>query len=214
MRKVTRLARDPQKEMRIIDEAMTEFAANGYHKTRVEDIADNADVSKGLVFKYYESKSQLYLTVLKEATERVMSVADLHVWQNSEDLVAMIINATQYKIKLQLKFQKEFKVLLDAYVRSNQLPEEARHYVKDNLIDNAALQNEITGPVLARIKLKPGVRREDVYEMLNLIQGSYSVKIQQYLAAHPDMNNIEDMDDLIGTLTRYLEIFEHGFSAD
>lgn len=214
MKKVGRLARDPEKEKRIIDESMAEFAAHGYHQTRIEDIAEKAAVSKGLVFKYYQSKAHLYFVVLKEAAARVMAVADLHVWQDSEDLVAMVVNATQYKIKLQLTYQVEFKVLLDAYVRIKQLPEEAREFMQKGLMNNLDLRNQLSMPILDRLKLKPGVRKEDVYEMLTMLEDSYATKIQQYLLAHPKMDRVEEMDELIETLARYLRIFEHGFMAE
>lgn len=214
MSTTSRLTRDPEKEARILTAALNEFAEHGYRKTRVEEIAIKADVSKGLVFKYFQSKENLYLVTLKSTTKKFMDVANYNIWQDSEDLVAMVVNATRYKISLQLKFPLEFKLLLNAFAQGSQLPEVIGDYVNTTFISNTELQKKILTPVLQRLKLKPGIEIDDVYEMIRWIENGYYAKIQEYLVAHPDINSIEDMDDLIKDLTKYFEIFEHGFMAE
>ncbi|WP_125604717.1 TetR/AcrR family transcriptional regulator [Lapidilactobacillus bayanensis] len=213
MSTTSRLARDPEKEARILMAALTEFSEHGYRKTHVEEIADQAEVSKGLVFKYYQSKENLYLTTLKSATQKFMAIADYNIWQDSEDLVAMVVNATRYKISLQLKFPREFKLLLNAFVQGSQLPKAIGDYVNTTFISNTDLQKKMLTPVLQRSKLKPGVSIDDVYEMIRWIENGYYGRIQEYLGTHPEITSIEDMNEIIEQLTKYFEIFEHGFMA-
>lgn len=214
MSKTDRLAKDPEKEHRILASATVAFAEKGYRKSRVEEIAKAADVSKGLVFKYYQTKENLYLQTLKVAADRVMSAVDYNVWQESEDLVQMVVNATRYKISLQLKYPTEFKLLITALTQSSQLPKAVGEYVNGAFITNTDLQKEMLTPVIQRQKLKPGVKIDDVYEMIQWIETGFYQKIQSYLQSHPDITVIEDMDELIDQMTRYFSIFEHGFIAD
>lgn len=56
---------DPEKEARIVDVAMHEFAQHGYRDTKTDEIAAQADVSKGLIFHYFKSKANLYLETVR-----------------------------------------------------------------------------------------------------------------------------------------------------
>lgn len=44
----------------ILDAAIVLFEENGFEKTRIQDIADRANVSKGLVYRYFPSKDAIF----------------------------------------------------------------------------------------------------------------------------------------------------------
>lgn len=56
-----RLAREaaPERRRQILDAAVRVFARQGFHSTRVADIADEADVAYGLVYHYFSSKENV-----------------------------------------------------------------------------------------------------------------------------------------------------------
>lgn len=67
-----------ERRRQILDAAVRVFARQGFHSTRVSDIADEADVAYGLVYHYFPSKDQvldqlfterwsLLLTAIEEA---------------------------------------------------------------------------------------------------------------------------------------------------
>ena len=45
--------------------AMSAFAENGYDATRVDDVARRAGVSKGLLYRYFETKEDLFKAVIR-----------------------------------------------------------------------------------------------------------------------------------------------------
>ncbi|MCO5315346.1 MAG: TetR/AcrR family transcriptional regulator [Solirubrobacterales bacterium] len=49
----------PERRRQILDAAVRVFARQGFHSTRVADIADEADVAYGLVYHYFDSKEQV-----------------------------------------------------------------------------------------------------------------------------------------------------------
>lgn len=51
---------DPQKQKRIINAALKEFAENGYKKASTNKIVEEAGIGKGMLFYYFESKQNLY----------------------------------------------------------------------------------------------------------------------------------------------------------
>lgn len=48
-----------ERKRQILDAAVRVFAREGFHATRVSDIADEADVAYGLVYHYFQSKEQV-----------------------------------------------------------------------------------------------------------------------------------------------------------
>jgi AcrR family transcriptional regulator len=99
------------KRRNILDAAITVFARQGFHSTRVSDIADEAGVAYGLVYHYFDSKDEvlnelfterwsLLLTAIEEAdasTEsprsKLAAVAAFIVdsYQHNPELMKVII---------------------------------------------------------------------------------------------------------------------------
>ncbi len=68
------------KQKRILDTATTAFAQKGYMAANINTIAKDASVSIGAMYKYFESKEQLLLTVIErgyELLDEVISGIDL-----------------------------------------------------------------------------------------------------------------------------------------
>lgn len=62
---------DNEKKERTLTAAWEVFARFGYEKASVQDIAEAAGVSKSVVFKYYESKENLYRTAFRVASDEI-----------------------------------------------------------------------------------------------------------------------------------------------
>ncbi|MDA8404908.1 MAG: helix-turn-helix domain containing protein, partial [Desulfobacteraceae bacterium] len=55
---------DEQKRMKIISAAAGLFASHPFHKVLLSDVAEAAAVGKGTLYLYFDSKEDLYLSVL------------------------------------------------------------------------------------------------------------------------------------------------------
>ncbi len=56
----------------ILHAAESVFAANGYYQTRMEDIAEAAELAKGTLYYYFTSKDEIYLQLLERESNRVL----------------------------------------------------------------------------------------------------------------------------------------------
>lgn len=74
-RKLTEIKRE-----QIIEAAVAEFKANGYHATSMDSIAASAQVSKRTVYNHFESKEQLFQAITQELFERAIQVSE-HPYQ-------------------------------------------------------------------------------------------------------------------------------------
>jgi AcrR family transcriptional regulator len=54
----------PEKRARVIDTAIAEFALKGFDNANINTIAEKAGVSVGSLYKYFDSKESLFLTVI------------------------------------------------------------------------------------------------------------------------------------------------------
>jgi AcrR family transcriptional regulator len=60
----------------ILDAAVRVFARQGFHASRVSDIADEAGVAYGLLYHYFRSKDELLDTVFTERWELMLAAID------------------------------------------------------------------------------------------------------------------------------------------
>ena len=60
---------NPEKKERIINAALKEFAQNGYEKASTNEIIKEAEIAKGSLFNYFNSKKELYLFLLDYVTK-------------------------------------------------------------------------------------------------------------------------------------------------
>lgn len=70
---------DAEKQERIINAALKEFARSGYEKASTNEIVREADISKGSLFHYFNNKKELYLFLLDyvaKVIEKIYSEVD------------------------------------------------------------------------------------------------------------------------------------------
>src|SRR5690606_31799601 len=63
-----------QKEKQIIQSAIRLFSSKGYHATKMDDVAKQAKMSKGLIYFYFKNKEDLYMAVTKKAYDELRNV--------------------------------------------------------------------------------------------------------------------------------------------
>src|SRR3954469_20295546 len=62
-----------RRRRQLLDVALGVFAANGFHQTSMEDVADAAGVTKPVLYQHFGSKRELYLELLDDVGGRLMA---------------------------------------------------------------------------------------------------------------------------------------------
>ncbi len=62
------------RRVQIMDAARQVFARRGFHATRMSDIASAAGVSQGTLYHYFQSKDELFLSLLNVWNDRMVEV--------------------------------------------------------------------------------------------------------------------------------------------
>lgn len=206
-----KVVKDPQKEKSILAASAKLFGQYGYRETKTDQIAEEAGVSKGLLFHYYGNKGGLYQATYVYASEFFYQRLDYSVWTKASDLLEMVVEATKYKIELQLKYPIEFDFLMKAYTEMPLLPEPLRKSMTDRLNTDVTRNLTLTEEVISKLPLRADIQEKDVLETIYAILNSETIKIQQELAMHSDWKTIEDLLPVIDRLKRKLKILEYGF---
>jgi AcrR family transcriptional regulator len=68
--RLTRSERTALTRRELLDAAQRRFFSDGYHGTRLDDIADEAGYTKGAVYSTFKSKGGLFLALFDEVVER------------------------------------------------------------------------------------------------------------------------------------------------
>jgi AcrR family transcriptional regulator len=78
---------------RIVRSAISCFSKNGFDRTRIDDIAQTANISKGTVYLYFKSKEDLFyaiceknLQVLKEQLSQLFAITKENLLSDAEQL--------------------------------------------------------------------------------------------------------------------------------
>lgn len=90
-----------EKRHRILEVATKEFAKKGYHDASISNIASKSGISVGAVYKYFDNKQDLFLTIADHSIDRMeqlllgLAEADEDVIIKVEKILREIISASR-----------------------------------------------------------------------------------------------------------------------
>ena len=162
-----------EKRRLILDAAVRVFARDGFHTSRVGDIAEEAGVAHGLLYHYFSSKDEVLLTVFSEnwsdllvrfeAVESSEEPADeklrglvkilLRTWRNDPALVTVMVRdvARTEQLRVQVVEVREAFAILERVIEEGQASGEFRRDVDARFaswIVYGGLEEILTGWVL------------------------------------------------------------------
>ncbi|MDO0822718.1 TetR/AcrR family transcriptional regulator [Desulfosporosinus nitroreducens] len=103
----------PEKRERIINAALKEFVRNGFEKASTNEIIKEAEISKGSLFNYFNSKKELYLFLLDYVVEVIDKIYAEVDW-NETELFKRMKEIGLIKLKIMKKFPQAFNFLKTA----------------------------------------------------------------------------------------------------
>jgi len=65
-----------ERKQQITEAATTVFSRLGFHKARIDDIADEAGLSKGTLYLYFKSKDEIIASLLAKLFDRELAALD------------------------------------------------------------------------------------------------------------------------------------------
>ncbi|ULT56985.1 TetR/AcrR family transcriptional regulator [Neobacillus drentensis] len=107
---------ETEKQDRILNAAIKEFAQKGYDKASTNEIVKEADISKGLIFHYFKNKKQLFLFLFDHCIQIITDDFYKKVDLTEADFFKRIRKAVAIKMDLLAKYPDIFKLIEEAYM--------------------------------------------------------------------------------------------------
>lgn len=158
---------ETEKQGRILNAAIKEFAYKGYDLASTNEIVKEAGISKGLLFHYFKNKQQLYLFVFDYCAEKSVRELYDHVDFEQTDIFARVRDIMKFKLVLLSKYPDMMEFLKTARVDSSAMNKE---YVADRIkeMSEAGYAKLFDGIDISRFKV--GV---DLEKAMNIIMWTF-----------------------------------------
>jgi TetR/AcrR family transcriptional regulator len=110
---------DPEKQDRIINAAIKEFAQKGYDNASTNEMVKEAGISKGLLFHYFKNKKQLFFFLFDYCYNLVAEEFYKKVDLDETDFFKRIRQAVQIKMDLQTKYPEILTFIQEAFMQDS-----------------------------------------------------------------------------------------------
>ncbi|WP_066310381.1 TetR/AcrR family transcriptional regulator [Bacillus sp. FJAT-29814] len=107
---------EPEKQDRIINAAIKEFAQKGYDKASTNEIVKEAEISKGLLFHYFKNKKQLFLFLVDYCYETIAKEFYEKFSLDEVDFFNRMRQSVIIKMELSERHPDIFKFIQEAYM--------------------------------------------------------------------------------------------------
>lgn len=121
---------------RILEAATTLFHRDGYDKTRIEDIAELAEVSAGTAYNYYQSKADILIAVVSMEVEETFAAGE-KLLASPPSTAAAALNkliALYYEHSLVYLSKEMWRMAMSFSIQRPQTPFSQRYSELDRLI--------------------------------------------------------------------------------
>lgn len=191
------------KQEQILKVCIEEFAQKGYESTSTNTIVKRLGISKGVLFLYFKSKSNLYIYLVSHLSKTLTDeFFDRFPYQGFAEPLDIFDHLGEfYSILLQEK-PHVLKFMLDAFVNAPVDISEAIEYEHNRAHEEVA-------KIVNTNNLREGVDPRMVIDLLHMI--SYHVGQMIFKDYGNQMENFTDsIDKYVKTYKQYVKLIKYG----
>ena len=168
----TRKEQKLQSKKRILDSALREFSEQGYGLSSINTICSEGDISKGVLYHYYESKDALYLACIEQCFDSLTEYLQRHLGGGSPVDTQDYFNARRRFFEENPVFQRLF---CEAIVYPPTQLKAQIGKIKERF---DALNMAVMSKVLEGVDLRGDISREQALEVFRMFQDFVNVNSQ------------------------------------
>ncbi len=195
-----------EKRSRILDVAIVEFAEHGFESANINSIANEAGISVGSIYKYFENKEDLFLTIIHYGVETLKEIlAGIIAGDEPFDLrIEKIIRAIQ-------KYSRENEHLTKLY---NEMATESRSSLVWKIVSD--MENATAGLYASYIReaqekgeadkdIEPGYFAFFLDNLFIMLQFSYACEYyKERMKIYIGADVLEEDDKLAQQLMKFI----------
>ena len=185
-----------EKRNRIINAGFKVFAKNSYKKSPVGEIAEEAGISKSLLFFYFKNKKELYLFLLKTAEEETRNaLMETNVY-SGDDIFDIMYNGLLVKANMMKKYPDMGNFSIKAYYEKD--PDVAKE-VRKIIEPYTEMDTNSILPIFDKNKFKDGLDLNMMYQDMYLASEGYLWRMQQ-------LDNL-DVDKMVSDYKKIIDFW-------
>ncbi|WP_438350265.1 TetR/AcrR family transcriptional regulator [Paenibacillus sp. FA6] len=196
---------DSEKQDRILNAAMHEFARSGFDRASTNEIVKEADISKGLLFHYFTSKKHLYLFLYDHCIELLMNETFAKLDMDDPDFFNRLQQTSQLKLNIQHQYPPLFQYFESVYVETST---EVRNEIEAR---NLELSNISIAKIFAGIDLSKFKEGADFNKVLKVILWTFEGFGKEELEKARKQSTPLDYDKIFAETEDYIELFKQCF---
>lgn len=139
------------KRQQILAAATTVFAAKGYHKATVRDIAQEAGIADGTIYNYFKNKEALLIGILDQLNE-TDDRAEAFTAEMTGDLRQFFVAYLHHRLDVMLPNTQVFKALLPEILVNDRL---RQIYTDTMIVPTMSLVEEQFAALMAAGVIRP-----------------------------------------------------------
>ncbi|MEK4876354.1 TetR/AcrR family transcriptional regulator [Bacillus sp. FSL W8-0102] len=197
---------NPEKQERILNAALKEFAKHGYEKASTNEIVKEANISKGLLFHYFKNKKELFLFLYDYFVEMIMDEFYAKIDWNEKDLFMRWRECTVLEFELMKKYPDIFNFFIAAsQEESDEVKKELEQ--RNNEILVSSYQKLFTDIDTSKFKQGLDINRAIKIIMWTMegLSNEQQKKMKQFSLKH------FDMDEILSEMDHYLNLLKESF---
>lgn len=166
----------PEKQQRIINAGFRVFSQNSYRKSPMQEIADEAGISKSLLFHYFQNKKELYLFLWNKAADLTCEYLAENRCYDSTDLFEMMERGMYAKIQIMCRYPDMAAFAMKAFYEKD---ETVRQDIQESYQEHF---NRKAADALARLNPEdfiPGLDLKMMHRQIYLMSVGYLWEISQ-----------------------------------
>ncbi len=168
-----------------MDTALELFAENGFHATSISQIAQKADISKGLTYNYFESKTEILNEIMEQGFNEIYNNLDInHDGILTEEEFIFFIRENFRLVRENLQYWKLFFSLLLQ-------PKVSATFAEQYQVKAGPIFNMFYQFIVSSGSKNP---ESDLMAVAAMIEGAFL-----YVVAAPDVFPMEMMEDAVIT---------------
>lgn len=171
--------KNQQTKRRIMDSALAEFSAQGYGASSINTICAGEDISKGIVYHYFETKDILFLACVNECFQRLTEYIRENM-PHREDGEGSLEDYFAVRAKFFYSYPVYRRIFCDAVISP---PAHLRGEIQKCRQDLDRLNIQILERLLSLYSLRPGISKDVFIEMFR--------QFQDFICVHDQMTNTE-----------------------
>lgn len=195
---------EAEKQKRILDAAMAEFAQHGYEQASTNRIVKSAGIGKGMLFHYFNSKEELFQYLVDFATQHTYERYWSRIDPEETDLLAQLSTVAAIKLEAFLQDPHLFNFLGRVYLN------DMAYLRPDQQERMVTMQQQAMADLYARIDtslFRRDVPAEQVSKMLHWVIEGYQTDLINRLRGKDltslDMESFwDEFYDLLAVLRR------------